>query len=152
MLCLGRCRPLNLLNSFLSYAHQLCGANPVSLFTWLLAFPQLLSNHRRSWQHPLDCSFGSPHSHLEVRNHWWLWHFLFIDVAGSIFISHFLLARGSAVISFQSEPSPYTSTPALRPSVFSRVQVSFKNSLIEGEGSLDNPNGFLSCQPRSEKP
>ena len=24
-------------------------------------------------------SFGSPHSHLEARNHWWLWHFLFIN-------------------------------------------------------------------------
>ena len=33
-------------NSFLSYAPQLSGANPVSLFTLFLAFPQLLSNHR----------------------------------------------------------------------------------------------------------
>ena len=23
-------------------------------------------------------SFGSPHSRLEARNHWWLWHFLLI--------------------------------------------------------------------------
>ena len=114
--------------------------------------PQLLSNHRRSWQHPLDRSLGSPHSHLEARNHWWLWHFLFTDMAGAIFISHLLLGRVSAVFSFQSGPSPYTGTLALRPSVFSTVQVSFKNSLIAGEGSLDNPNGFLSCQPRSEKP
>ena len=43
-----------------------------------------------------------------------------------------------------SGPSPCASTLALRPSVFSRVQVSFKNSQIAGEGSLDNPNGFLS--------
>ena len=49
--------------------------NPVSLFTlrsgrWLLlAFPLLLSNHFGEWQHPLDHSFGSPHSHLEARNH-----------------------------------------------------------------------------------
>ena len=39
-----RSKPLYSLNSFLSYAHQLSGANPVSLFTLLLAFCQLLSN------------------------------------------------------------------------------------------------------------
>ena len=38
ILCLGRCKPLGPLNSFLSYA------SPVSLITLLLAFPQLLSN------------------------------------------------------------------------------------------------------------
>ena len=27
------------------------------------------------------------HSHLVARNHWWLWHFLFIDMARDIFIS-----------------------------------------------------------------
>ena len=60
------------------------GSNPVSMFTlrsgrWLLlAFPQLLSSQRGGWQHRLDCSLGSPHSHLEARNHWWLWHFLLI--------------------------------------------------------------------------
>ena len=32
-------------------------------------------------------SFGSLHLHLETRNHWWLWHFLFIDMAANIFIS-----------------------------------------------------------------
>ena len=53
----------------------------------LLAFPQLLSNHHEGWQDPLDLSFGSRCSHLEARNHWWLWHFLFIDMAGDIFIS-----------------------------------------------------------------
>ena len=41
-----RCKPLGSLHSFLSYAPQLSGANPVSYFTLLLAFPQLLSNHR----------------------------------------------------------------------------------------------------------
>ena len=30
------------------------------------------------WQHPLDCSFGSSHSHLEARNHWWLWPFFLL--------------------------------------------------------------------------
>ena len=54
----------------------------------LLAFPQLLSNHPGGWQHPLNCSLGSPHSHLEARNRRWLWHFLFVNMAGDIFISH----------------------------------------------------------------
>ena len=43
-----RCKNLGSLNSFLSYAPQLSGANPVSLFTLLLAFPQLLSNQLAS--------------------------------------------------------------------------------------------------------
>ena len=62
-LCIGRCKPLGSLNSFLSCAPQLSGANPVSLFTLLLAFTQLLSNLPGGWQHLLDLSFGSPHSH-----------------------------------------------------------------------------------------
>ena len=79
-LCMGRCKPLGSLNSFLSYASQLSGANPVFLLTLLLAFPQLFSSHHGGWQCPLDSSCGSPHSHLEPRNRWWLWHFLFIDM------------------------------------------------------------------------
>ena len=47
-----RCKPLGSLNSFPS--PQLSGANPVSLLILLLAFPQLLSNHRGGWQRPLD--------------------------------------------------------------------------------------------------
>ena len=27
------------------------------------------------WEHPLDRSLGSPHSQLEARYRWWLWHF-----------------------------------------------------------------------------
>ena len=42
----------------------------------------------------LDWSFGSPHSHLEARNRWWLWHVLFIDMAGDIFISHHQTSKG----------------------------------------------------------
>ena len=84
---MGRFKSLGSLNSFLSYAPQLSGANSVSLFTLLLAFPQLLSNHPGGWQHPLDRRLGSPHSHLEARIRGWLWHFLFIDMAGDIFIS-----------------------------------------------------------------
>ena len=92
VLCMGRCKPLDSLNAILSYAAQLSGANPVSLFTlrseWQMAascIPQLLSNHHGGWQHPPDQSFGSPHLHLEARNHWWLWHFLFIDMARNVF-------------------------------------------------------------------
>ena len=89
--CMGRYKPLGSLNSFLSYAPQLSGANSVSLFTLLLAFPQLLSNHCWGWQHLLDLSLGSLLSLLEARNHWWLWHFLLVNMAGDIFISHRLL-------------------------------------------------------------
>ena len=58
MVCMGRFKPLGSLNSLLSYVPQLCGPNPVSLFTlssgscgrWLLlVFPQLLSNHHGGW-------------------------------------------------------------------------------------------------------
>ena len=54
---------------FPSYAAQLSGASLVSLFTLLLAFPQLQSDHPGGWQHPLDCNLGSPLSHLKARNH-----------------------------------------------------------------------------------
>ena len=37
ILCMGRCKSLESLNSFLSYAPQLPGANPVALFILLLA-------------------------------------------------------------------------------------------------------------------
>ena len=86
----GKTAALGSLNSLLSHAPQLSGANHVSLLTLLLArllVHQLLSNHCEGWRHLLDHSLGSPHSHLEARNRWWLWHFLFIDVAGDIFIS-----------------------------------------------------------------
>ena len=51
--------------------------------------PQLLSIHSGvvAVIHLLDHSFGSPPSHLEPRNHWWMWHFLFMDMAGDIFFS-----------------------------------------------------------------
>ena len=76
--------------------------NPVSLrsgrcSTWLLLAsplppsysaitPHLVVGVWQEW-HLLDCSLGTSHSHLEARNHWWLWHFLFIDMVGDIFIS-----------------------------------------------------------------
>ena len=42
---------------------SLSGANLLSLFTLLLASPQLLSSHHWGWWHLLDHSFGYPHSH-----------------------------------------------------------------------------------------
>ena len=45
ILCMGRRKLLGSLNSSLLCAPQLSGANPVSLFTLLPAFPQLLSSH-----------------------------------------------------------------------------------------------------------
>ena len=57
ILCTGRCKPLGSLNSFLSYAPQLSGANPVSLLTLLLAFPQLHSSPHGRCYHPLDSTW-----------------------------------------------------------------------------------------------
>ena len=67
---MGRCKPLGSLNSFHSHAPRLSGANPISSYTLLLSFPQLLCNHLRGWQLLLDHRFGSPNSHLEARNRW----------------------------------------------------------------------------------
>ena len=95
ILCMAGCKPQGSLNSCLSYAPQLPGAKFSSSFTlrsgrWLLlTFPLLLNNHW-GWKHPLDHSLGSPYSYLEARNHWWLWHFLFTNMAGDIFISQLL--------------------------------------------------------------
>ena len=64
ILCMGRCKPLGSLHSFLSYAPQLSKANPVSFFTLLLSFPAPQQSPwglgGAWWQHPLDLSFGSP--------------------------------------------------------------------------------------------
>ena len=87
-------------------APQLSGANLISLFSLLPAFPQLLSNHHGEWQHLLDQSFGSPHSHLEARNRWWLWHFLFIDLAVEIFISQYPLISNTLLLHALPPPVP----------------------------------------------
>ena len=42
---------------------------------------------QQSKPHSLDPSFENLHSHLEARNCWWLWHFLFLDLARDTFIS-----------------------------------------------------------------
>ena len=67
LLCIWRRKPLDSLNSFLSYASQLFGASLVSLFNlrsgrWLLlTFPTPSSSAipKARW-HLLDHSFGSP--------------------------------------------------------------------------------------------
>ena len=39
------------------------------------------------WRHPLGCRLGTPHSHLDTRNHWCLWRFTFTNMAGDIHVS-----------------------------------------------------------------
>ena len=90
ILCMGRCKPLGSLNSFLSYASQLSGAKSCFLFHLVSCIPpalQLSAIIHGGWRHPLDHNFRSSLSCLETRNHWWLWQFLIIDMAGDIFIS-----------------------------------------------------------------
>ena len=91
IVCLGRCEAPGSLASCLSHAPQLSGVNAVSLFTWLRAFPSFSAitdgaGGRCVWKHPLDHSLGGPHSHLEARNHSWLWYILSVDMAGDLFI------------------------------------------------------------------
>ena len=95
ILRMGRCKPQGSLNSFLSYAPQLPEANPVFFFTLLPAFPQLLSNQ-------LGDSCAQWIAVLGALIHIWrpeipdgcdilflLFIFLFINMAGDIFISQF---------------------------------------------------------------
>ena len=57
---MGRCKPLGSLNSFVSYAPQLSEASPISLFTLLLGFPQLFSNHHAKVAAFPGSQFGEP--------------------------------------------------------------------------------------------
>ena len=88
-LCIGRCKPLGSLYSFLSYAPQLSGVNLVSLFTLLLAFPQLLSNHHEGVAAFSGFQFGELPSTFGGQKLLMVWHFLFINMAGDIFISQY---------------------------------------------------------------
>ena len=86
ILCMARCQPLGSLNSFLSYASHLSGANPISLFILLLVFPLYLSGHRRGWQHPLSGSVLGALIHiscLEVPMDRRAWQATFDGVAKS---------------------------------------------------------------------
>ena len=106
---MGICKPLGSLNSFLSYVLQVSGTTSCFLIVtslipcspWGMAedscflhSSELLCNHCRGgsicWVTGIVFPFGSPHSHLEAPNHWWLWHFLLVDMAAGIFISHYL--------------------------------------------------------------
>ena len=94
MLCMGRCKPLGSLNSFLSYAPQLSGLILFPCSPCFLLSPSSSAITVEGWQHLLDHSFGSPHSLLEAREHWWLWHWLInmlINMAGDISISQLQL-------------------------------------------------------------
>ena len=99
-LCMGRCKSLGSLKSFLWYAPQLSGDS-------ILCFPilSLLRVHRQEWlQRWLLDGFGSgqPVSLVSIpsslRAHppgscnvmaWWLHHPLVSDVAGKFFSSHY---------------------------------------------------------------
>ena len=109
----------------LSYLGQPCF--PVHLKqqqTAASCFPPALQPYHGGWQHPQDQRFGSPHSHLEARNHWWLWHFLFIEVAGDIFISQ---THGKTPILNIPVCSPWDVTsPVLTCSWSLDLDVSFK--------------------------
>ena len=67
ILCLGRCKPLGSLNSLLSNAPQLSGANPFSLFTFLLALLSCSVVSNSVW--PMDHSLpgSSVPGILQVR-------------------------------------------------------------------------------------
>ena len=100
---MGICKPLGSLNSFLSYVLQVSGTTSCFLIVtslipcspWGMAedscflhSSELLCNHCRGgsicWVTGIVFPFGSPHSHLEAPNHWWLWHFLPTDMARNI--------------------------------------------------------------------
>ena len=88
ILCIGRCNPLGSLNACLSDASHVSGVSPVFLGHLASSFPPAPQQSPWGWQRPKSWSYGSLHSHLEARSHWWLWHFLLINMAGEIFILH----------------------------------------------------------------
>ena len=96
ILCMGRCKPLCSLSLLLWIcASAVWGPTPVSLLTvrigrWLLlVFPQLLSNPSRYGSIRWITVLGALiHIWKPEINHWWLWHFLLVNMAEDIFISH----------------------------------------------------------------
>ena len=66
---------------------------PIHLKVWQMAASCIPPAPQQSpWRvaTPHNQSFRTPHLHLEARNHWWLWHFLFIHMAGNVFFHSFL--------------------------------------------------------------
>ena len=124
---MGRCKPLGSPNSSLSHAPQLSGAKSCFLVhlkeegqMWQMAasciphpsFPPSPSSSAITvedgsiWITGTVFQFGSPHSHLEAENRWWLWLFLFIDMAGDIFISCQLSFIGGRMRTIAWETAP----------------------------------------------
>ena len=89
ILCKGRCKPLDSLNSLFSYAPQLSGPILFPSSPCFLHSPSSSAITVGGWQHPCDHSFGSPHSHVEARNCWWLWHSYLLIWKLDIFISQY---------------------------------------------------------------
>ena len=61
-----------------------CLASQVAL---VVKSPPANAGNVKSWTGLKWLSTEHTLSHLEARNHWWLWHFLSTDTAGNIFIS-----------------------------------------------------------------
>ena len=115
ILCMGRCKPQ--LTEFIPFICTSAIWGP-SCSACFLHSPSSSAITVGCWQHLLDHSFGSPHSLLEARNHWWLWHWLinmWSNMAGDILISQVQLRSLCA-------PSPCdTTTKSVHPSKRSRM-------------------------------
>ena len=82
----GKAQPLGSLSPFLSQSPQPSAAAllPCSPCPRPRPAPQ---PSPWGWRHPLGRRLGSLHSHLDTRNHWCLWCFTFMNMAGDIHIS-----------------------------------------------------------------
>lgn len=93
--------------------HYLCGlfcAIQITLFPVHLA-PCVPQPQQSPWQMGSICRItvlGAPHSHLETRNCWWLWHFLLINMAGYLSLHRRKVLLCLAVC-FKSSSYPFTS-------------------------------------------
>ena len=79
-LCIGRCKSLSSLESFLPYASQLSG--PVSFIVHIWSSSvltvgndcRLMATRSHRYSSPSWVPWGLRSSHLEDHNYWWLWH------------------------------------------------------------------------------
>ena len=96
------------------------------------------------------------HSYLGDRNHWWLWHFLFIDMAGDIFITHgeayflfnifhWMFVLSHSVMSNSLQPRGLQPTRLLCPWGFSRQEY-WSRLPRSSPGDLSDP-GIKSTSP-----